>query len=55
MAAKAPKKEKVYELGLMTGIGGIDNNKTEIQASRDAFLAALLSGKTVELNSPLDI
>lgn len=48
-------EEKVYELGLMTGIGGIDNNKTEIQASRDAFLAALLSGKTVELNSPLDI
>ena len=48
-------EEKVYELGILIGISGIDKNKSDIQASRDAFLAALLSGKTVELDHPLDI
>ena len=48
-------EEKVYELGVMIGIGSIDINKSDEEASRDAFLAALLSGKTVDLDRPLNI
>ena len=43
-------EEKVLELGVMLGVGGIDNNKTDIEANRDALIAAVLSGKSVKLD-----
>lgn len=48
-------EEKVYELGQMVGSGGINLNKSDIESSRDAFWAALLSGKTVDLNRQIGI
>ena len=48
-------EEKIYELGIMTVVGGININKSNEEASRDAFIAALLSGKTVKLDHPLNI
>jgi len=48
-------EENVYELGQLVGSSGIDLNKSDIETSRDAFWAALLSGKTVELNRQIDI
>lgn len=48
-------EEKVYELGQMVGSGGINLNKSDIETSRDAFWAALLSGKTLMLNRQIYI
>ena len=47
-------EEKVDELGFMTGFAGIDKNKTDIEATRDSFIAALLSGKSVKLDHLID-
>ena len=44
-------EENLPEIGFLNGICGIDTDKIHSERVQDSFIAALLSGKTLKLNS----
>ena len=44
-------EDSLPEIGFLNGVGGIDTNKNYSERMQDSFIAALLSGKSLMLNS----